>query len=73
MAHGHHQHQQFAVFDLAENPVIPGAITPKTCHVSLERLAEAAGVGVAGNTLVETGNDVPLGRMPLLPLYMYSK
>ena len=60
VADSHHQHQQFAILDLAENPLIPNAITPQPGEIGLQSLAETAWIGLTRNPLIEVGQYLEL-------------
>ncbi len=61
VADGHHQNQQLAIFDLAENAVIPNPVTPQAGQISPDPLAKAEGISISGNSLVGIDENVPLG------------
>jgi len=41
----HHQHGQFPVFDLAENPVITGPIAPQPGQIGFEPFTKPTRIG----------------------------
>jgi hypothetical protein len=47
MPYSHHENDQLVVAELAKDPIVPDAITPKALFVPDERLAATAGTSAA--------------------------
>jgi len=67
MAYSHDQNGEFAVLDLAEDPVVAHTISPEAGQFCLQSLPETARITRASHSLIEIGDNLLLS-LPSEPL-----
>lgn len=54
------EYGEFFIFDLAEKAIVSDAVTPEARQLVEQRLAEVAGIGCCGYSLVKVAEDAAL-------------